>query len=55
MGALICSYIMLSTLRARLGGLDAGEKHERKRREKEKEDVLFKFGRLAYRRTVEGV
>ena len=39
----------LSTLRAGSGGLDGGENHEGKRREKEKEDILFKFGRLAWK------
>lgn len=29
--------------------VDGGENHEGKRREKEKEDILFKFGRLAWK------
>jgi len=45
----LCSSITLSTLRAGLGCLDGGENHEGKRREKEKEDILFKFGRLAWK------
>src|ERR1700722_11377513 len=32
--------VLLSTLRVRLGGLDGGENHEGKRREKEKEDIF---------------
>jgi hypothetical protein len=40
-GGIYLFIVTLSTLRAGLGGLDGGEKHERQRREKEKEDILL--------------
>ena len=42
--------VLLSTLRVGLRGLDGGENHEGKRREKEKEDILLLFRKACVER-----